>query len=48
MKTLIDGINKLVKKEGKETADNILAGMLLIHKDYFKLKKAIEDYLADK
>jgi hypothetical protein len=48
MKTLVSAINKLIKKVGTETADNILAGMMLVHKDYFKLMDEIERYLKDK
>lgn len=47
MKTLISMINKLVKAKGAEAADNILAGMMLVHKDYFKLMNEIERYLKD-
>jgi len=46
-KTLVCSINKLVKKHGSETADNIIAGMMLIHKDYFSLMAAIDRYLRD-
>lgn len=47
MKTLAGLIQKMIKKDGVETADNILAGMLLVHKDYFKLRDEIERYLRD-
>ena len=47
MKTVVGLIKKLAKKEGTESADNILAGMLIVHKDYFSLKKALAEYLKD-
>jgi predicted O-methyltransferase YrrM len=47
MKTLLSEIQKLIKKCGIETADNIVAGMLLVHKDYFKLTAEIERYLKE-
>ena len=46
MKSLVVAIKHLIKKEGSEAADNILCGMLMIHKDYHSLKQAIEDYLT--
>jgi len=42
---LITLIKKLIKLKGSESADNIIGGMLLIHKDYFSLKQAIQEYL---
>ncbi|MDF2800814.1 MAG: hypothetical protein K0S61_717 [Anaerocolumna sp.] len=42
---LVGLIKKLAKKEGHDNADSIICGMMLIHKDYFSLKKAIEEYL---
>ena len=42
---LVQLIKKLIKKVGSETADDVLCGMMTVHKGYFQLKKAIEDYL---
>lgn len=43
--TLVTLIKKLIKKVGSETADNALAGMLIIKPDYFALKRMLKEYL---
>lgn len=47
MKTLVSVISKLIKKVGAETADNIIAGMMLVKKDYFSLMDEIERYVKE-
>ena len=47
MKTLVGLIQKMAKKYGTETADNVLAGMMLVKKDYFSLMAEIERYLNE-
>lgn len=47
MKTLVGLIQKMVKKFGVETTDNVIAGMLLVKKDYFNLMDEIERYLKE-
>jgi len=44
---LVQLIKRLFKKVGSETADDVLCGMMTIHKGYFELKKAIDNYLKD-
>ncbi|MBU7006317.1 hypothetical protein [Phosphitispora fastidiosa] len=36
--TLVGIVQKLAKKMGTEEADNLVAGVLLVKKDYFSLK----------
>ena len=45
--TLVGLIKKMAKKYGTERADNMLAGMMMVHKDYFKIKTEIERYLKE-
>ncbi len=45
MMNLVGLIGKMAKKFGTERADNILAGMLLIHKSYYELKAVMEKFL---
>lgn len=47
MKTLVGLIQKMVKKYGVETTDNVIAGMLLVKKDYFSLMNEVERYLKE-
>lgn len=43
--TLVGLVKRMTKKYGIEKADNIVAGMMLIHKDYVSLRQAIIKYL---
>jgi hypothetical protein len=42
---LISLIERLKKKEGHDIADSMLAGILLVKKDYFLIKAEIERIL---
>ena len=44
---LVQLIKKLIQKSGSASADDILCGMMTVHKGYFELKRAIENYLKD-
>lgn len=46
-RTLVSIVRELVETVGIERADNIIAGAMLIHKDYFSLRSALLETLEE-
>jgi hypothetical protein len=45
--SLVALANKMAKRYGTESANNIIAGMMLVKKDYLSLTREMERYLKE-